>query len=31
MQGFNEEDVVDFDKDDEKSNNDENIQYLPDY
>ena len=30
MQGFNEEDIVDFDKDDE-NNNDENTQYLQGY
>ena len=34
MQGFNEEDIVDFDKDDENNknnNNDDDTQYLKNY
>ena len=33
MQGFNEEDIVDFEKDDEnnKNNNNDNTQYLKNY
>jgi hypothetical protein len=33
MQGFNEEDIVDFEKDDEnnKNNNNDDTQYLKNY